>query len=70
LHVTPPQGPPPVLAQCKGLVDAAGWVDVDKNTLQHVKFSNIFSFGDCSNLPTSKTGAAVGKILIWIWEVS
>lgn len=59
VHVTPPQGPPSVLAQCKDLVDAAGWVNVNKETLQHVKFSNVFSLGDCSNLPTSKTGAAV-----------
>ncbi|XP_034257013.1 sulfide:quinone oxidoreductase, mitochondrial isoform X2 [Thrips palmi] len=59
LHVTPPQGPPSVLAQTKDLADAAGWVNVNKETLQHVKFSNIFSFGDCSSLPTSKTGAAI-----------
>lgn len=61
--MTPPQGPPQVLAQCKDLVDTAGWVNVNKETLQHVKFNNIFSLGDCSNLPTSKTGAAVGKKL-------
>ncbi|KAK3928648.1 Sulfide:quinone oxidoreductase, mitochondrial [Frankliniella fusca] len=59
LHAVPPQGPPSVLAQCKDLTDAAGWVNVNKETLQHVKYSNIFSIGDCSNLPTSKTGAAV-----------
>lgn len=62
LHVTPPQSCPAALAQTKDLVDATGWVNVNKETLQHVKFSNIFSLGDCSNLPTSKTGAAVGKL--------
>lgn len=40
---------------------AAGWVDVDKYTLQYVKYSNIFSLGDASGLPTSKTGAAIRK---------
>ena len=42
------------------LVDAAGFVDVDEETCQHVKYSNIFSLGDASSLPTSKTAAAVG----------
>jgi sulfide:quinone oxidoreductase len=41
------------------LSDAIGWVDVDKNTLQHKKYSNVFGIGDCTNVPTSKTAAAV-----------
>lgn len=45
-----------VLSQMK----AAG--DVDKETLQHKKYPNIFGIGDCTNLPTSKTAAAVGKV--------
>ena len=44
-----------------GLTDAAGFVDVDGKTLQHVRYNNVFSLGDCSNVPTSKTAAAVGK---------
>ncbi|MBP7579233.1 MAG: NAD(P)/FAD-dependent oxidoreductase, partial [Candidatus Obscuribacter sp.] len=43
------------------VADAAGWVDVDKATLRHNKYTNIFALGDCSNLPTSKTGAAIRK---------
>jgi sulfide:quinone oxidoreductase len=43
------------------LADSAGWVDVNKATLQHNRFANVFSLGDCSNLPTSKTGAAIRK---------
>ena len=43
------------------MADAAGWVDVDKATLRHNKYTNIFALGDCSNLPTSKTGAAIRK---------
>ena len=62
LHVTPPMGPLSVL---KGspIADAAGWVEVDKGTLQHVKpeYSNVFSIGDSSSLPTSKTAAAITK---------
>lgn len=59
LHVTPPMGPPDFVKKSVG--DAGGWVDVDKNTLQHKKFSNIYSAGDATNLPTSKTGAAIRK---------
>ena len=62
LHVTPPMGPLAVL-KSSPIADAAGWVDVDKATLQHVKpeYSNIFSLGDASSLPTSKTAAAITK---------
>ena len=60
LHVTPPMGPPPFLANSP-LADPSGWVDVDKSTLRHNHFSNVFALGDCSNLPTSKTGAAIRK---------
>jgi sulfide:quinone oxidoreductase len=60
LHVTPPQGPPDFIAESP-IADEDGWVDVDKYTTQHVDHPNIFSLGDCSSLPTSKTGAAVRK---------
>lgn len=58
LHVTPPMSPPDVLKNSP-VADAAGWVDVDKETLQHRKFPNVFGIGDCTSLPTSKTAAAV-----------
>ena len=60
MHVTPPQGPPDVIKNSP-LSDDTGWVDVDKHTLQHNKYSNIWSSGDCSSLPVSKTGAAIRK---------
>lgn len=60
LHVTPPMGPPDFIASSP-LANAAGWVDADSATLQHPRFHNVFSLGDCSSLPTSKTGAAVRK---------
>lgn len=58
LHVVPPMGAPPFIADSK-IGNAAGWVDVDQNTLQHKKYHNIFSLGDASGCPTSKTAAAV-----------
>lgn len=60
IHVTPPQSAPDFIKN-SSLANAAGWVDVDKNTLRHVKYNNIFSLGDASGLPTSKTGAAIRK---------
>lgn len=60
LHVTPPMGPPTFLAS-SALADKDGWVEVDKTTLRHMRFSNVFALGDCSSLPTSKTGAAIRK---------
>lgn len=59
LHVTPPMSPPECLKTGVDLVDAGGMVDVNKQTLQHNKYTNIFSLGDCSSVPTSKTAAAV-----------
>ncbi|MEZ4382858.1 MAG: FAD/NAD(P)-binding oxidoreductase [Nannocystaceae bacterium] len=60
LHVTPPMGPPDFIRRSP-LADAAGWVDVDRATTQHVTYKNVYSLGDASSLPTSKTGAAVRK---------
>lgn len=60
LHVTPPMSSPDFI-KSSPLADAGGWVDVNKHTTQHTKYSNVFGLGDCSNLPTSKTGAAIRK---------
>lgn len=60
LHVTPPMSAPDVI-KTSSLANAAGWADVDKFTLQHPRFPNVFPIGDCSGLPTSKTGAAIRK---------
>jgi len=60
LHVTPPMGPYPLIkSNSEDIPDATGFVDVDKGTLQHVRHPNIFAIGDCTNLPTAKTAAAV-----------
>lgn len=58
LHVTPPMSAPTFVADSP-LANDAGFVDVDKGTLQHVTHENVFSLGDSSSLPTSKTAAAV-----------
>jgi len=60
IHVTPPMGAPDFIKQSP-LADKAGWVDVNKDTMQHVRYPNVFALGDASNLPTSRTGAAIRK---------
>lgn len=60
MHVTPPQSAPDFIKQSP-LANSAGWVDVDKHSLRHLKYPNVWSIGDAAGLPTSKTGAAIRK---------
>ncbi|WP_304145237.1 FAD/NAD(P)-binding oxidoreductase [Mesoflavibacter zeaxanthinifaciens] len=60
LHLAPPQTAPKFVKDSP-LVNEAGWLDVDKHTLQHNKYANIFGLGDVAALPTAKTGAAIRK---------
>jgi len=58
LHVTPPMAAPAVVAGSP-LANGAGFVEVDQASLQHVRYPNVFSLGDVSGMPNSKTAAAV-----------
>jgi len=60
LHLAPPQSSPKFVKESV-LVNEAGWLDVDLNSLQHKKYATIFGLGDVAGLPTAKTGAAVRK---------
>jgi sulfide:quinone oxidoreductase len=60
IHVTPPLTPPEFV-RSGALANADGWIEVDKFSLQHVRYPEAFGLGDASNLPTSKTGAAIRK---------
>ena len=62
-HVVPPQSAPDWV-KASPLSDAAnpaGYVEVDRETMAHMRWSNIFSLGDAGSTPNSKTGAAVRK---------
>ena len=63
LHITPPMSTPDCLNSNTDLVDGTGFLSVNKETLQHTKYSNIFGIGDCTNVPTAKTAAAVAAQL-------
>lgn len=60
LHTAPPATAPQFLKDA-GLCNDEGWLNVDKFTLQHKGFKNIFGIGDAAALPTAKTGAAIRK---------
>ncbi len=62
LHVVPTMSAHSYVAE-SGLAftdgDQKGWLAVNKETLQHLKFPNIFGIGDVTGVPNSKTGAAI-----------
>jgi sulfide:quinone oxidoreductase len=62
MHVVPTQSAHAYVVE-SGLAftegDQKGWLAVDKHTLQHLHYPNIFGIGDVTGVPNSKTGAAV-----------
>lgn len=62
LHLVPPMEAHAYVSE-SGLAfdegDQKGWLKVDKETLQHLEYPNIFGVGDVTGVPNSKTGAAV-----------
>jgi len=60
LHTAPPSVAPKFVKEST-LVNPAGWLDVNHQTMQHNTYSNIFGLGDVAALPTAKTGAAIRK---------
>lgn len=62
LHAVPHQSAPDwIKASPLSTGDANGYVEIDKHTLQHTRFPNVFSLGDAGSSPNSKTGAAIRK---------
>ncbi|MFP3354611.1 NAD(FAD)-dependent dehydrogenase, partial [Pseudoalteromonas sp. SIMBA_153] len=58
LHVVPPQSAPDWIkaSPVAKADDPNGYVEIDPNTLQHVRWPEIFSLGDAGSSPNSKTG--------------
>ena len=57
MHAVPPMSGRDFLKD-SGLVNSHNFVLVDKHTLQHQSFKNVWSLGDTAELPTSKTMTA------------
>lgn len=60
IHVVPPQTAPDFV-RSSPLSDAAGWIDVDRDTLRHTKYDDIYALGDAINTSNAKTAAAARK---------
>ena len=61
LHVVPPQVAPQFVAESPLANAESGYVDVDKFSMQHVRYPNVFGMGDAGSMPNAKTAAAARK---------
>lgn len=66
IHIPPAMSAPDFLKGSKiawdrGSAKELGLIKVDKHTLQHLKYKNIFSLGDVAGIPIGKTGGTVRK---------
>ncbi len=66
LHVVPPMRAVDAvkdseLAWQDGPFAAGGWLEVDRLTLRHRRFANVFGIGDINGTPRGKTAATVKK---------
>jgi sulfide:quinone oxidoreductase len=60
LHITPPMKAPDEIGNSP-VGSSKGWIPVKKETLQHVKYKNIFALGDIAAVPMGKTGGSARK---------
>lgn len=62
IHVVPQMRAPDALRKSNLAAQDgpfAGWLEVNKHSLQHTRFSNVFGAGDCLGTPIGKTAASV-----------
>jgi sulfide:quinone oxidoreductase len=62
-HLVPPQSAP-AWVRSSPLADPdnpGGYIQIDKETMRHVRYPNVFGLGDAGSSPNSKTGAAIRK---------
>jgi sulfide:quinone oxidoreductase len=61
IHISPPTGAVDAVANSllgwqKGT--AKGWLEVDRETLRHRRYKNVFGIGDVCGIPIAKTGGS------------
>jgi sulfide:quinone oxidoreductase len=64
IHVVPPQRAPDAIRNSslpwkQGPLAADGWVETNRDTMQHARFANVFVVGDIAGVPRGKTAASV-----------
>lgn len=63
MHLVPPQSAPDWVKK-SALADPAnpaGYIEIDKHSMRHARYGNVFALGDAGSSPNSKTGAAIRK---------
>ena len=63
LNAVPPQSAPDWLkaTDLPAAGDTGGFVEVDRQTLRHIRFPNVWSLGDAAGTTNSKSGGALRK---------
>jgi sulfide:quinone oxidoreductase len=66
IHAVPPMRAPDVIKNSalsikEGPMATGGWLEVDKFTLQHKRYPNVFGIGDINGTPRGKTAATIKK---------
>ena len=56
--INPPSNPHSFLTEVPNMCDARGGVNINKYTMQHSHYENIFAFGDCIGGNTTRTYTA------------
>jgi len=70
LHVVPPMKAVDAVANSPLAIQVGsgkGWLECDFDTLQHIRYSNVFGIGDILGIPKGKTGGSArhhGPILV------
>lgn len=65
IHVVPPMRAPdalgnsPLAWQEGPFADDGNWLEVDRHSMQHLRYANVFGAGDCVGTPIGKTAASV-----------
>lgn len=64
IHVIPPMKAPDAVRNSplpwqQGNWAAEGWMEVDRGSLRHVRYPNVFGVGDIAGVPKGKTAASV-----------
>ncbi len=70
IHIVPPMSAPDAVVNSKlgwQKGSGKGWLEVDKETLQHRRYKNVFGIGDILGVPKGKTGGSArhhGPIMV------
>ena len=65
IHVVPPMRAPDALGgsalawQSGAFADDGNWLEVDRHSMRHTRYPNVFGAGDCVGTPIGKTAASV-----------